>query len=60
MKKILNYLFEHKTFSREGAREILTSISKGVYNESELAAFMKQMLVESLETSQAERTAAVA
>ncbi|WP_109698391.1 anthranilate phosphoribosyltransferase [Chitinophaga deserti] len=48
MKKILNYLFEHKTFTREGAREILTSISKGVYNESELAAFMTVFLMRSI------------
>ncbi len=48
MKKILNYLFEHKTFTREGAREILTNISKGVYNESELAAFMTVFLMRSI------------
>ncbi|MBO9151017.1 anthranilate phosphoribosyltransferase [Chitinophaga sp. GCM10012297] len=48
MKKILNYLFEHKTFSRESAKEILTNISKGVYNESELAAFMTVFLMRSI------------
>ncbi|WP_298711985.1 anthranilate phosphoribosyltransferase [Chitinophaga sp.] len=48
MKKILNYLFEHKTFSREGAREILTNISKGIYNDSELAAFMTVFLMRSI------------
>ncbi|MCW3467575.1 anthranilate phosphoribosyltransferase [Chitinophaga nivalis] len=48
MKKILNYLFEHKTFSRDAAKEILTSISKGVYNESELAAFMTVFLMRSI------------
>ncbi|RPD40908.1 anthranilate phosphoribosyltransferase [Chitinophaga barathri] len=48
MKKILNYLFEHKTFSRENAKEILTNISKGVYNESELAAFMTVFLMRSI------------
>ncbi|MGN7721420.1 anthranilate phosphoribosyltransferase [Chitinophaga sp. 22620] len=48
MKKILNYLFEHKTFSRDSAREILTNISKGVYNESELAAFMTVFLMRSI------------
>ncbi len=48
MKKILNYLFEHKTFSRENAREILTNISKGIYNESELAAFMTVFLMRSI------------
>ena len=48
MKKILNYLFEHKTFSREAAKDILTNISKGVYNESELAAFMTVYLMRSI------------
>jgi anthranilate phosphoribosyltransferase len=48
MKKILNYLFEHKTFSRDSAKEILTNISKGVYNESELAAFMTVFLMRSI------------
>ncbi|MGN6509269.1 MAG: anthranilate phosphoribosyltransferase [Chitinophaga sp.] len=48
MKKILKYLFELKTFSRESAREILTNISKGVYNESELAAFMTVFLMRSI------------
>ncbi|WP_343701806.1 anthranilate phosphoribosyltransferase [Chitinophaga sp.] len=48
MKKILNYLFEHKSFSRQAAREILTSISKGAYNESELAAFMTVFLMRSI------------
>ncbi|HEU4555949.1 MAG TPA: anthranilate phosphoribosyltransferase [Chitinophaga sp.] len=48
MKKILNYLFEHKTFTREAAKDILISISKGVYNESELAAFMTVFLMRSI------------
>jgi anthranilate phosphoribosyltransferase len=48
MKKILLYLFEHQTLSREDAREILINISKGVYNESELAAFMTVFLMRSI------------
>ncbi|HEY8956067.1 anthranilate phosphoribosyltransferase [Chitinophaga sp.] len=48
MKKILNYLFEHKTFSREAAKDILISISKGMFNESELAAFMTVYLMRSI------------
>lgn len=48
MKKILNYLFEHKTMSRQMAYEILVNISKGVYNESELAAFMTVFLMRSI------------
>lgn len=48
MKKILNYLFEYKTLSRETAREILVNISRGLYNESELAAFMTVFLMRSI------------
>jgi len=40
MKAILNHLFEHKTFSREQSKEILTSIAQGKYNTSQMAAFM--------------------
>lgn len=48
MKKILQYLFEHKTLSRERAREILTQIAAGQYNESELAAFITVFLMRSI------------
>lgn len=48
MKKILNYLFEHKYLSRDTAREILINISKGAYNDSELAAFMTVFLMRSI------------
>jgi anthranilate phosphoribosyltransferase len=40
MKKILSYLFENKSFSREEAHRILISITKGEYNTSQIAAFM--------------------
>ncbi len=40
MKKILNHLFEQKTFGREEAKEILTNITLGKYNSSQMAAFM--------------------
>lgn len=48
MKKILNYLFEYKTMSRQMAYDILVNISKGAYNESELAAFMTVFLMRSI------------
>jgi anthranilate phosphoribosyltransferase len=48
MKKILQYLFEHKSLSRIQAREVLTSISKGMYNESEMAAFITVFLMRSI------------
>jgi anthranilate phosphoribosyltransferase len=48
MKKILQYLFEHKTLSREMAKDILLGISKGLYNESEITAFITVFLMRSI------------
>ncbi len=48
MKKILQYLFEHKTLSREGAKEVLLNISRNVYNESEITAFITVYLMRSI------------
>ncbi len=48
MKEILNYLFEYKALSKDMAYEVLLNISKGVYNESEMAAFMTVYLMRSI------------
>src|SRR5436190_10299833 len=48
MKKILQYLFEHKTLSKETAKEILLSISKGIYSEYEVTAFITVYLMRSI------------
>lgn len=40
MKQILNKLFEHKTFTREESKEILTKMTSGAYNESQMTAFI--------------------
>jgi anthranilate phosphoribosyltransferase len=48
MKKILNYLFDHKTLKRQEAEEILTNIAKGNYSESEIAAFITVYLMRSI------------
>ncbi|MBS1622000.1 MAG: anthranilate phosphoribosyltransferase [Bacteroidetes bacterium] len=48
MKKILQYLFEHKTLSREMAKEVLVNIGKGMYNEHEVTAFMTIYLMRSI------------
>ncbi len=48
MKKILQYLFEHKTLAREQAREVLINISKAQYTESEIAAFITVYLMRSI------------
>jgi anthranilate phosphoribosyltransferase len=48
MKKILQFLFEHKTLDRKQAKEILMNISKGMYNESEVTAFITVYLMRSI------------
>jgi anthranilate phosphoribosyltransferase len=48
MKKILQYLFEHKTLDRQQAKEVLVNIGKGSYNEHEVTAFMTVYLMRSI------------
>ncbi|MEO7530689.1 MAG: anthranilate phosphoribosyltransferase [Sediminibacterium sp.] len=48
MKKILQYLFEHKTLTRESAKEILVNMSLGQYNEAEMSAFITVFLMRSI------------
>jgi anthranilate phosphoribosyltransferase len=48
MKKLLQYLFEYKSLSREQAKQVLTDISKGLYNESEMTAFITVYLMRSI------------
>lgn len=48
MKKILQYLFEHKSLSRQSAMEVLVDISKGVYNEHEITSFITVYLMRSI------------
>ncbi len=48
MKKILQYLFEHKTLSKETAKDVLLNISKGMYNDHEVTAFITVFLMRSI------------
>ncbi len=48
MKKILQYLFEHKSLSRQQAKDALVNIGKGLYNEHEMTAFMTVFLMRSV------------
>ncbi len=48
MKKILQYLFDYKTLSRERAKEILINISKGMYNDSEITSFVTVFLMRNI------------
>lgn len=48
MKEILNYLFDYKSLSNKQAYNVLLNISKGAYNESEMAAFMTVYIMRSI------------
>lgn len=48
MKKILQYLFEHKSLSKEQAKDVLVNMSKGAFNESEIASFITVFLMRSI------------
>lgn len=48
MKKILQYLFEHKTLDRGTAKEVLINISNGLYNDTEIASFTTVYLMRSI------------
>ena len=48
MKKILQYLFEHKFLTREQAMEVLVDISNGKYNEHEITSFITVYLMRSI------------
>src|SRR5450755_150270 len=48
MKKILQILFEYKTLTRQQAKEVLSNISRGLYNESEITSFITVFLMRSI------------
>jgi len=48
MKKILQYLFDHKTLSYQEAKEVLSNMGKGIFNEHEITAFMTVYLMRSI------------
>jgi anthranilate phosphoribosyltransferase len=48
MKEILNRLFEYKSLDRATAKEILSNLAQGKYNNSEMAAFLTVYLMRSI------------
>jgi anthranilate phosphoribosyltransferase len=52
MKKILNRLSNHETLSTYDAKNILVKISKGDYNDSEIAAFLTVYLMRNITTEE--------
>lgn len=52
MKKILQFLFEHKTLDRKQAYDVMLQMSKGVFNDAEMAAFITVYLMRSITISE--------
>src|SRR5690606_2333522 len=48
MKEILNQLIEHRTLSKEQAKEVLKNITSGEYNQSQIAAFLTVYLMRNI------------
>ncbi len=48
MKEILSYLFDHKTLTKDFAKEVLTNIASGKYNDPEIAAFVSVYLMRNI------------
>lgn len=48
MKKILQILFEHKTLSRQQAKDVMLQMARGAYNEPEITAFITVYLMRSI------------
>ncbi len=54
MKEVLNRLFEHKTLDRQSAKEILTNLAQGQYNQSQVAAFLTVFLMRNITVEELE------
>lgn len=48
MKQILNTLFDHQQLTREEAKDVLTRMAAGEYNDSQIAAFISVYLMRSI------------
>lgn len=48
MNNILQRLFEHKSLSRDEARDVMLNIADGHYNDNQLSAFMTVFLMRSI------------
>jgi len=48
MKEILENLYQHKTLSKLEAKSILIDITKGIYNEYQIASFLTAFLMRNI------------
>ncbi len=54
MKNILNRLINHETISKEEAKSVLVNISKGEYNQSQIASFLTVYMMRSITVEELE------
>jgi anthranilate phosphoribosyltransferase len=54
MKEILNHLFEHKTLTKQEAREVLANITAGKYNQNQIASFLTVYMMRSITVEELE------
>ena len=54
MKEILNQLIEYKSLDKGTAKEILTNLTQGKYNQSQVAAFLTVYLMRSITVEELE------
>ncbi len=54
MKSLLNRLINHETISKEEARNVLVNISKGEYNQSQIASFLTVYMMRSITVEELE------
>ena len=48
MKNILEYLYAHKTFSKDEAKEVLENIALGKYNSTQIASFLTVFIMRNI------------
>ncbi|WP_205503094.1 anthranilate phosphoribosyltransferase [Rufibacter psychrotolerans] len=54
MKQVLQQLIEHKTLTKEDARQVLLNTGRGQYNTSQMAAFMTVYLMRNITVQELE------
>ena len=54
MKNILNRLINHEQLTQDEAKEVLVNISQGIYNSSQIAAFMTVYMMRSISLEELE------
>ncbi|WP_187261503.1 anthranilate phosphoribosyltransferase [Pontibacter beigongshangensis] len=54
MKEILNHLFEHKSLTKEQAREVLVNITAGKYNQNQISSFLTVYMMRSITVQELE------